>query len=81
MKRLLYLLPLTFFLIAASSNDAQAQKRDSRTSSARAAYGMTAPNFRVHKKKNAKSKKKARKDAKKKQDRIKEVPYRRGMPI
>jgi hypothetical protein len=81
MKRLLYLLPLTFFLITASANGAQAQNRDSRTSSARAAYGNNIPNFRIHKRKNAKSKKKARKNAKRKQDRIKEMPYRRGMPI
>jgi hypothetical protein len=81
MKRLLSLATFTFFIIVASSVNVHAQGRDSRTSSARAAYGSTAPNFRVHKKKNAKSKKKARKEAKRKQDRNKNVPYRRGMPI
>jgi hypothetical protein len=81
MKRLLYLASFTFLLIVASSVNVHAQKRAQRTSSARAAYGVTTPNLRVHTRRNAKAKKKAKKSAKRKQDLNKKVPYRRGMPI
>jgi hypothetical protein len=63
-------------LVAGTSFSAQAQTRDAQTSSARAAYGNPAP-FKAHVKKNNRSKRKARKSARRKQSMQKTTPYRR----
>lgn len=57
-----------------------AQRRAEHTSSGRAAYGNSAPEFKASKKKNAKKKKKAVKTAKRKKVRNNRSSYFHGRP-
>ena len=59
---------------------AKAQKKPELTSSGRAAYGDTTPDFKVNKKKNQKAKKKSLRSAKRKKVSNKRSSYFRGRP-
>jgi hypothetical protein len=79
MKRPLQIIIMTGILVGFALN-ADAQKRPQRTSSARAAYGTYAPEFKAHKKRNKKAKKKARKSGKRKKATSNRASYFTGRP-
>ena len=68
-------------ILISSAFSVHAQKRADRTSSGRAAYGDTAPDFKANKKKNHRAKKKALKSAKSKKVRNKRSSYFSGRPF
>lgn len=64
--KLLFHIMIFSSLLAVSACNVYVQKNPQRTSSARAAYGNAAPDFKSSKKKNQKRENKARKAAKRK---------------
>lgn len=79
MKRLLQI-TIIASILTGSAFSARAQERVQNTSSARAAYGNAVNEFKFHKKRNQKAKKKAIKSAKRKNAGKTTASYFRGKP-
>lgn len=79
MKRLLQI-TIIASILTGSAFSARAQERVQNTSSARAAYGNAVNEFKFHKKRNQKAKKKAIKSAKRKDAGKTTASYFRGKP-